>query len=147
MERMNTDIHLQQTHNPLVHLLLNLLDGTLHLLLQLVHRVVDLRLVLVQEGLQALLVDDSSQLQMKMHPNTHIHLRNEAAHQQNHLHYVVQSIPNGESSATGLQTGKEGHNRLHNVQESKHNPVDEPSTQPMHANPTTWYHPSHRGTQ
>ena len=136
-----TNIH------PLVHLLLNLLDGALHLLLQLVHRAVDLRLVLVQERLQALLVDDSRQLQMKTRCQTHIHLGNEAADQQNHLHHVIQSVPRGDGYNTELQTGKEGHNRLHNVQESKHNPVDEPSTQKAHKNPTTWYHPSHHGTQ
>ena len=134
------------TH-PLVHLLLNLLDGALHLLLQLVHRAVDLRLVLVQERLQALLVDDSGQLQMKMRYHTHIHLGNEAADQQNHLHHVIQSVPRGNGHDTTLQTGKEGHNRLHNVQESKHNPVDEPTAHSTQEHPTTWCHPSHHGTQ
>ena len=128
MERMNTDIHLQQTHNPLVDLLLNLLQGALHLLLNLVHGGVDLRLVLVQEGLQALSVDDSGQLQMSTRPNTHIHIRKEAANQQSNLHHVVQSVPSGDSRVENVQTGEEGHNRLHNVQESKYNPVDEPST-------------------
>ena len=132
MERMKTDIHRQQTHNPLVDLLLNLLQGALHLLLNLVHGTIDLRLVLVQEGLQALSVDDSSQLQMNEHPNTYIHIRQEAANQQSNLRHVIQSVPNGDSCVRKVQTGEEGHNRLHNVQESKHNPVDEPSTQCIH---------------